>query len=132
MKNGECSAAALDLWKSKDGRSKLRELMLKNNMDFARVEVDLKRTKSTSVGQRRHSKQIQIQVNHMQSIYEKLENLQGECAVTRSAKPETQKQILSLCAECTKTDVALNNLVLRARTSVCGVGIGQVSTPIYI
>ena len=28
-----------------------------------------------------------------------------------------QKQILSLCADCTKTDVALNNLVVRSRTT---------------
>ncbi|CAK8989484.1 Uncharacterized protein SCF082_LOCUS1828 [Durusdinium trenchii] len=49
----------------------------------------------------------------MQSIYEKLENLQGECAVTRSAKPETQKQILSLCAECTKTDAQSAERVAR-------------------
>ena len=33
------------------------------------------------------------------------------------ARPETQKEILKLCAECTKTDVALNNLVIRARTT---------------
>lgn len=31
-------------------------------------------------------------------------------------RPETQQAILKLCAQCTKTDVALNNLVVRART----------------
>lgn len=65
---------------------------------------------------REFSKQIQIQVNYMKDVYAKLEHLQGECAVTRTAQPEMQKQILSLCADCTKTDVALNNLVVRSRT----------------
>lgn len=32
-------------------------------------------------------------------------------------RPETQQEILRLCASCTKTDVALNNLVVRARIS---------------
>jgi hypothetical protein len=31
-------------------------------------------------------------------------------------RPETRQAILKLCAQCTKTDVALNNLVVRART----------------
>ena len=105
----------------------------------------------------RHASQIQIQLNYMTDVYNKLETLQKECAVTRSARhllqskdtmicqlhelitfywttfrgnqnqnhqtlvvvslgrPEVQTQILQLCAGCTKTDVALNNLVVRAR-----------------
>jgi len=60
--------------------------------------------------------QIQIQLNHMKDIYGKLEKIQSDCAVTRSARPEMQQEILRLFANCTKTDVALNNLVVRART----------------
>ena len=90
----------------------------------------------------RHAAQIEIQLNYMTDIYNKLEKLQQDCAVARSARPmvsltyvlymnsqkpahilipcapgrpDTQKQILQLCASCTKTDVALNNLVVRAR-----------------
>lgn len=62
------------------------------------------------------AKQIGIQVNHMKTIYEKLEGLQGDLAATRTSRPETQKNILKLCAEATKTDVALNNLVVRYRS----------------
>ena len=32
------------------------------------------------------------------------------------ARPEQQKEMLQLCAACTRADVALNNLVVRART----------------
>lgn len=99
----------------------------------------------------RHAAQIQVHLNFMKDVYNKLETLQKECAVTRNARPsvtlrsstllpiiifdmmhfeldhtidhvssyfgrpEMQEQILRLCASCTKTDVALNNLVLRAR-----------------
>lgn len=63
-----------------------------------------------------HASQIQIQLNHMTDVYSKLETLQKECAVSRTARPETQQAILQLCASCTKTDVALNNLVVRARS----------------
>ncbi|CAL1135200.1 unnamed protein product, partial [Cladocopium goreaui] len=179
LKKDTCSKAALDLWKTPEGRGKLRSLMLANNMDFANVELELKRTSKTRFGRRkegrkmadngfeyasrhnllrtsqihgeqeakllldeafsfdetheqsteqsqrvqasrclgilmkmlkatrlaiRHAKQIQIQVNYMQDIYQKLEDLQAECAVTRSARPETQQAILKLCAQCTKTD----------------------------
>ena len=31
-------------------------------------------------------------------------------------RPEQQKTMLHLCASCTRTDVALNNLVIRSRT----------------
>ena len=31
-------------------------------------------------------------------------------------RPEQQKEMLKLCASCTRVDVALNNLVVRART----------------
>ncbi|CAL1151298.1 unnamed protein product [Cladocopium goreaui] len=258
IKKGECSKAALDLWKTKDGRAKLKELMIKNGMDFGNVEVALKRQQRTSIGHRRQgrkmadssfewaskqnlirtnpmhgeqeakliledgftydhvqdedqhgnflsdelptgsgldllkmdthdgdgttpedhaaacsgsfkltfptiqenasaltvlphwievcgrkidntaavldwagvssalcifditsmliAKQIGIQVNHMKTIYEKLEGLQGDLAATRTSRPETQKNILKLCAEATKTDVALNNLVVRSRS----------------
>ncbi|CAL1132198.1 unnamed protein product [Cladocopium goreaui] len=238
LKKDTCSKAALDLWKTPEGRGKLRSLMLANNMDFANVELELKRTSKTRFGRRKegrwvtkhylvntmgwtrkmadngfeyasrhnllrtsqihgeqeakllldeafsfdetheqsteqsqrmeiedadggfladelpqgsglqvlghfdedaegntpgdqaaansgsfklcfpsiqenasavsvlpqHAKQIQIQVNYMQDIYQKLEDLQAECAVTRSARPETQQAILKLCAQCTKTD----------------------------
>lgn len=30
-------------------------------------------------------------------------------------RPDAQTEILKLCADCTKSDVALNNLVIRAR-----------------
>ena len=88
----------------------------------------------------------------MKDVYAKLEKIQSDCAVTRTARlihrsliniylnfmgcsakyicqsiyllfsimfgrPETQQEILRLCASCTKTDVALNNLAVRARIS---------------
>lgn len=99
---------------------------------------------------RRLSKQISIHMNTMKQLYEKLETLQKEVAVTRSERhrmytiisatwlyfqkqvpihlcfkslinpahwrPEIRKEILQHCSSCTRTDVALNNLVVRSRT----------------
>ena len=44
-------------------------------------------------------------------------------------RPETQQAILQLCASCTKTDVALNNLVVRARLGYCIVLLNSYNKP---
>ncbi|CAL1147702.1 unnamed protein product [Cladocopium goreaui] len=80
-------------------------------------------------GSFKHASQIQIQLNHMTDVYSKLETLQKECAVSRTARPETQQAILQLCASCTKTDVALNNLVVRARLGYCIVLLNSYNKP---
>ena len=98
----------------------------------------------------RYADAIKVHANTMKTLYSKLEALQGDVAVTRSARqsityiytdtcysafrqtvcisilftvfiicilvrPEQQKEMLQLCASCTRTDVALNNLVVRSR-----------------
>lgn len=97
----------------------------------------------------------------MSDIYSKLEGMQKDYAVSRSARPitshgvtkvihcnhieaiesayllklwligrpETQKEILKLCADCTKTDVALNNLVARARIGLTNDTRGKSGVP---
>ena len=78
----------------------------------------------------------------MKKLYQQLEELQADVAISRSARhhcllahvcimftfvmhacimhqlarPDQQKCMLQLCSACTRTDVALNNLVVRART----------------
>lgn len=37
---------------------KLKDLMIKNNMDFSKVEVELKRTERTTIGQRKEGKWV--------------------------------------------------------------------------
>lgn len=88
----------------------------------------------------RMHKQITDAASNLRGTYKEMEKLQAEVAVSRTARrhadvvatdpqtlylssalhvrPETQKAILSLYAACTRTDVALNNLVIRARTGV--------------
>ena len=78
-------------------------------------------------------KQIDGTWKTMSDLYKQLEKMQADVAVTRSARsvlldymyvccletlgrPELTKQILTACASCTRADVALNNLVIRART----------------
>lgn len=99
----------------------------------------------------RMSSQLTGQVNVLKDLYQKLEAFQAEVAVSRSARhwfnlncqtnitivtplsladllfwinwrPDQTKAILQLCANCTRADVALNNIVVRARTRTgsCG------------
>ena len=83
------------------------------------------------------AKQLKTHGDNMKNINAKLEGYQKDCAATRSsrsdgwrnlcyifvylcfhARPEEQKELLQLFAECTKCDVALNNVEKRSRTGL--------------
>lgn len=68
----------------------------------------------------------------MRELYKRLEEMQGDVAVQRTARqeailfvissavssPELQKDLLRVCSSVTRTDVALGNLIVRSRLDV--------------